>query len=142
MHSNVVKPPVPPECKTQTTFVLYSVFIRLCSKRLELIQHANLDVVLSDYLNIKNDAVVAFVRPSPPQQPFLLRDSSSEPLFLASSSSCSSFRPSAATDKVGMIVGAVIGAILLLLLLLLLIWLIICCCHKRRYEKEAANDIR
>lgn len=46
------------------------------------------------------------------------------------------------TDKVGVIVGAVIGAILLLLLLLLLIWLIICCCHKRRYEKEAANDIR
>lgn len=50
--------------------------------------------------------------------------------------------PPAATDKVGVIVGAVIGAILLLLLLLLLIWLIICCCHKRRYVKEVANDIR
>ncbi|XP_076587455.1 V-set and immunoglobulin domain-containing protein 8b isoform X1 [Chaetodon auriga] len=46
------------------------------------------------------------------------------------------------TDKVGVIVGAVIGALLLLLLLLLLIWLLICCCHKRRYEKEAANEIR
>ncbi|XP_070689813.1 V-set and immunoglobulin domain-containing protein 8b [Pempheris klunzingeri] len=47
-----------------------------------------------------------------------------------------------ATNKVGVIVGAVIGAILLLLLLLLLIWLLICCCHKRRYEKEMANEIR
>uniref|UniRef100_A0A3Q4B7V1 Ig-like domain-containing protein n=1 Tax=Mola mola TaxID=94237 RepID=A0A3Q4B7V1_MOLML len=46
------------------------------------------------------------------------------------------------TNKVGVIVGAVIGAILLLLLLLLLIWLLICCCHKRRYEKEVANEIR
>uniref|UniRef100_UPI0037E8D368 V-set and immunoglobulin domain-containing protein 8b n=1 Tax=Semicossyphus pulcher TaxID=241346 RepID=UPI0037E8D368 len=46
------------------------------------------------------------------------------------------------TDKVGVIVGAVIGAILLLLLLLFLIWLLICCCHKRRYQKEVANEIR
>ncbi|XP_068994429.1 V-set and immunoglobulin domain-containing protein 8b [Embiotoca jacksoni] len=46
------------------------------------------------------------------------------------------------TNKVGVIVGAVIGALLLLLLLLFLIWLLICCCHKRRYEKEAANEIR
>ncbi|XP_054467495.1 V-set and immunoglobulin domain-containing protein 8b [Anoplopoma fimbria] len=46
------------------------------------------------------------------------------------------------TNKVGVIVGAVIGAILLLLLLLLLIWLLICCCHKRRYEKEIANELR
>ncbi|KAM3610972.1 uncharacterized protein V6R79_011467 [Siganus canaliculatus] len=46
------------------------------------------------------------------------------------------------TDKVGVIVGAVIGAILLLLLLLLLIWLLICCCHKRRFQKEMANEIR
>lgn len=38
--------------------------------------------------------------------------------------------------------GAVIGALLLLLLLLLLIWLLVCCCHKRRYEKEVANEIR
>lgn len=47
-----------------------------------------------------------------------------------------------ATNKVGVIVGAVIGALLLLLLLLLLIWLLVCCCHKRRYEKEVANEIR
>ncbi|XP_071783958.2 V-set and immunoglobulin domain-containing protein 8b isoform X1 [Centroberyx gerrardi] len=47
-----------------------------------------------------------------------------------------------ATNKVGVIVGAVIGALLLLLLLLLLIWLLICCCHKRRYQKEVANEIR
>ncbi|KTF71751.1 hypothetical protein cypCar_00045199, partial [Cyprinus carpio] len=46
------------------------------------------------------------------------------------------------TNKVGVIVGAVIGALLLLFLLLLLIWLLICCCNKRRYEKELANDIR
>ncbi|CAM4718974.1 hypothetical protein PO909_018780 [Leuciscus waleckii] len=46
------------------------------------------------------------------------------------------------TNKVGVIVGAVIGALLLLLLLLLLIWLLICCCNKRRYEKEIANEIR
>ncbi|XP_034451798.1 V-set and immunoglobulin domain-containing protein 8b isoform X1 [Hippoglossus hippoglossus] len=46
------------------------------------------------------------------------------------------------TNKVGVIVGAVIGALLLLLLLLFLIWLLICCCHKRRYEKEVANEIR
>ncbi|KAM9361110.1 V-set and immunoglobulin domain-containing protein 8b [Symphorus nematophorus] len=46
------------------------------------------------------------------------------------------------TNKVGVIVGAVIGALLLLLLLLLLIWLLVCCCHKRRYEKEVANEIR
>ncbi|KAF0033546.1 hypothetical protein F2P81_013612 [Scophthalmus maximus] len=46
------------------------------------------------------------------------------------------------TNKAGVIVGAVIGALLLLLLLLLLIWLLICCCHKRRYEKEVANEIR
>ncbi|XP_031426792.1 V-set and immunoglobulin domain-containing protein 8b [Clupea harengus] len=45
-------------------------------------------------------------------------------------------------NKTGVIVGAVIGALLLLLLLLLLIWLLICCCHKRRYEKEMANEIR
>lgn len=49
---------------------------------------------------------------------------------------------SPATNKAGVIAGAVIGAILLLLLLLLLIWLLICCCHKRRYEKEVANEIR
>lgn len=48
----------------------------------------------------------------------------------------------AATNKAGVIAGAVIGAILLLLLLLLLIWLLICCCHKRRYVKEVANEIR
>eukprot|EP00066_Takifugu_rubripes_P008773 XP_003975222.2 PREDICTED: coxsackievirus and adenovirus receptor homolog isoform X1 [Takifugu rubripes] len=46
------------------------------------------------------------------------------------------------TNKVGVIVGAVIGAILLLLLLLLLLWLLCCCCRKRRYEKEVANEIR
>ncbi|XP_059193556.1 V-set and immunoglobulin domain-containing protein 8b [Centropristis striata] len=46
------------------------------------------------------------------------------------------------TNKVGVIVGAVIGALLLLLLLLLLIWLLCCCCHKRRYQKEVANEIR
>ncbi|CAB1412709.1 unnamed protein product [Pleuronectes platessa] len=46
------------------------------------------------------------------------------------------------TNKAGVIAGAVIGALLLLLLLLLLIWLLICCCHKRRYEKEVANEIR
>ncbi|KAM7416330.1 hypothetical protein PAMA_018411 [Pampus argenteus] len=46
------------------------------------------------------------------------------------------------TNKAGVIVGAVIGALLLLLLLLLLIWLLICCCHKRRYEKEVANEIK
>ncbi|XP_037632665.1 V-set and immunoglobulin domain-containing protein 8b [Sebastes umbrosus] len=46
------------------------------------------------------------------------------------------------TNKTGVIVGAVIGAILLLLLLLFLIWLLICCCHKRRYQKEVANEIR
>lgn len=45
-------------------------------------------------------------------------------------------------NRAGVITGAVIGALLLLLLLLLLIWLIICCCHKRRYEKEVANEIR
>lgn len=48
----------------------------------------------------------------------------------------------AATNKVGVIVGAVIGALLLLLLLLLLLWLLCCCCRKRRYEKEVANEIR
>lgn len=48
----------------------------------------------------------------------------------------------AATNKAGVIVGAVIGALLLLLLLLFLIWLLICCCHKRRYQKEVANEIR
>lgn len=46
------------------------------------------------------------------------------------------------TNKVGVIVGAVIGALLLFLLLLLLIWLLICCCQKKRYQKEAANEIR
>ncbi|XP_016323728.1 coxsackievirus and adenovirus receptor homolog [Sinocyclocheilus anshuiensis] len=46
------------------------------------------------------------------------------------------------TNKVGVIVGAVIGALLLLLLLLLLIWLLICCCNKRCYEKDVANEIR
>ncbi|XP_006803253.1 V-set and immunoglobulin domain-containing protein 8b isoform X2 [Neolamprologus brichardi] len=46
------------------------------------------------------------------------------------------------TNKAGVIAGAVIGALLLLLLLLLLIWLLICCCHKRRYQKEVANEIR
>ncbi|XP_024130503.1 V-set and immunoglobulin domain-containing protein 8b [Oryzias melastigma] len=46
------------------------------------------------------------------------------------------------TDKVGVIVGAVFGALLLLLLLLFLIWLLICCCQKKRYQKEAANEIR
>ncbi|XP_068594643.1 V-set and immunoglobulin domain-containing protein 8b isoform X2 [Brachionichthys hirsutus] len=46
------------------------------------------------------------------------------------------------TNKAGVIAGAVIGAILLLLLLLLLLWLLICCCHKRRYEKEVANEIK
>ncbi|XP_029960728.1 V-set and immunoglobulin domain-containing protein 8b [Salarias fasciatus] len=45
-------------------------------------------------------------------------------------------------NRAGVIAGAVIGALLLLLLLLLLIWLLICCCHKRRYEKEVANEIR
>ncbi|KAG8450008.1 hypothetical protein GDO86_016626 [Hymenochirus boettgeri] len=49
---------------------------------------------------------------------------------------------SAASNRAGVIAGAVIGAILLLLLLLLLIWLLICCCNKRRYEKEIENDIR
>ncbi|XP_042586331.1 coxsackievirus and adenovirus receptor homolog [Cyprinus carpio] len=49
---------------------------------------------------------------------------------------------SLATNKAGVIAGAVIGALLLLLLLLLLIWLLICCCNKRRYEKEVANEIR
>lgn len=48
----------------------------------------------------------------------------------------------AATNRVGVIVGAVIGAILLLLLLLFLLWLLLCCCRKRRYEKEVANEIR
>lgn len=47
-----------------------------------------------------------------------------------------------ATNKVGVIVGAVIGALLLFLLLLLLIWLLVCCCQKKRYQKEAANEIR
>lgn len=47
-----------------------------------------------------------------------------------------------ATNKAGVIAGAVIGALLLLLLLLLLIWLLFCCCHKRRYQKEVANEIR
>ncbi|XP_061586393.1 V-set and immunoglobulin domain-containing protein 8b isoform X2 [Cololabis saira] len=46
------------------------------------------------------------------------------------------------TNKAGVIAGAVIGALLLLVLLLLLIWLLICCCHKRRYQKEVANEIR
>ncbi|XP_078106397.1 V-set and immunoglobulin domain-containing protein 8b isoform X1 [Sander vitreus] len=46
------------------------------------------------------------------------------------------------TNKAGVIAGAVIGALLLLLLLLLLLWLLVCCCHKRRYEKEVANEIR
>ncbi|KAK0138153.1 Coxsackievirus and adenovirus receptor [Merluccius polli] len=46
------------------------------------------------------------------------------------------------TNKAGVIVGAVIGALLLLLLLLLLIWLLVCCCLKRRYQKEVANEIR
>ncbi|XP_030272413.1 V-set and immunoglobulin domain-containing protein 8b [Sparus aurata] len=46
------------------------------------------------------------------------------------------------TNKAGVIAGAVIGALLLLLLLLLLIWLLICCCHKRKYQKEVANEIR
>lgn len=47
------------------------------------------------------------------------------------------------TNRVGVIVGAVIGALLLLLLLLLLIWLICCCCcNKKRGEKERANEIR
>ncbi|KAK7933911.1 hypothetical protein WMY93_004807 [Mugilogobius chulae] len=47
------------------------------------------------------------------------------------------------TNKVGVIVGAVIGALLLLLLLLLLIWLICCCCcNKKRGKKERANEIR
>ncbi|XP_069806281.1 coxsackievirus and adenovirus receptor homolog [Dendropsophus ebraccatus] len=45
-------------------------------------------------------------------------------------------------NRVGIIVGAVFGALFLLLLLLLLIWCLICCCNKRRYEKELANDIR
>uniref|UniRef100_A0A8C5MU21 Ig-like domain-containing protein n=1 Tax=Leptobrachium leishanense TaxID=445787 RepID=A0A8C5MU21_9ANUR len=48
----------------------------------------------------------------------------------------------ASSNRVGIIVGAVFGALLLLLLLLLLIWCLICCCNKRRYEKEIANDIR
>lgn len=52
------------------------------------------------------------------------------------------FLPLPATNKAGVIAGAVIGALLLLLLLLLLIWLLICCCHKRRYQKEVANEIR
>ena len=47
-----------------------------------------------------------------------------------------------ATNKAGVIVGAVIGALLLLLLLLLLIWLLVVCCLKRRYQKEMANEIR
>lgn len=47
-----------------------------------------------------------------------------------------------ATNRAGVIAGAVIGAFLLLLLLLLLIWLLVCCCHKRRYQKEVANEIR
>lgn len=52
-----------------------------------------------------------------------------------------SFPP--AVNKVGVIVGAVIGALLLLLLLLLLILLLVCCCCcKRRFQKEAANEIR
>ncbi|KAG7241414.1 hypothetical protein INR49_025614 [Caranx melampygus] len=46
------------------------------------------------------------------------------------------------TNRAGVIAGAVIGAFLLLLLLLLLIWLLVCCCHKRRYQKEVANEIR
>ncbi|XP_035291666.1 V-set and immunoglobulin domain-containing protein 8b isoform X1 [Anguilla anguilla] len=46
------------------------------------------------------------------------------------------------TNKTAVIVGAVIGALLLLLLLLLLIWLLVCLCHKRRYQKEVANEIR
>ncbi|KAF7668337.1 hypothetical protein LDENG_00018550 [Lucifuga dentata] len=46
------------------------------------------------------------------------------------------------TNKAGVIVGAVIGALLLLLLLLLLIWLLICCCRKSRYMKEVGNEIR
>ncbi|XP_032435055.1 V-set and immunoglobulin domain-containing protein 8b [Xiphophorus hellerii] len=46
------------------------------------------------------------------------------------------------TNKVGVIVGAVIGALLLLILLLILIWLLIICCQKKRYQKEAANEIR
>ncbi|XP_029018300.1 V-set and immunoglobulin domain-containing protein 8b [Betta splendens] len=45
-------------------------------------------------------------------------------------------------NKVGVIVGAVIGALLLLLLLLFLIWLLWVCCCKRRYEKEAANELK
>ncbi|OCT69365.1 coxsackievirus and adenovirus receptor homolog [Xenopus laevis] len=49
---------------------------------------------------------------------------------------------SAATNRAGVIAGAVIGALLLFLLLLLLIWCLICCCNKKRYEKEIANDIR
>ncbi|KAE8588613.1 hypothetical protein XENTR_v10022639 [Xenopus tropicalis] len=49
---------------------------------------------------------------------------------------------SAASNRAGIIAGAVIGALLLLLLLLLLIWCLICCCNKKRYEKEMANDIK
>nr|XP_033778987.1 V-set and immunoglobulin domain-containing protein 8 [Geotrypetes seraphini] len=45
-------------------------------------------------------------------------------------------------NRVGVIVGAVFGALLLLLLLLLLIWCLICCCNKNRHEKEVPNNIR
>ena len=52
------------------------------------------------------------------------------------------FSSALATNKAGVIAGAVIGALLLLLLLLLLIWLLVCCCRKKRYVKEVANEIR
>lgn len=66
----------------------------------------------------------------------------SEPLLCIICCLLSESFSSLATNKVGVIMGAVIGALLLLLLLLLLIWLLICCCNKRRYEKEIANEIR
>uniref|UniRef100_A0A3P9Q8C7 V-set and immunoglobulin domain containing 8b n=1 Tax=Poecilia reticulata TaxID=8081 RepID=A0A3P9Q8C7_POERE len=44
--------------------------------------------------------------------------------------------------NLGKIVGGVIGGLLLLILLLILIWLLIVCCQKKRYQKEAANEIR
>ncbi|KAF7199773.1 V-set and immunoglobulin domain-containing protein 8b [Nothobranchius furzeri] len=46
------------------------------------------------------------------------------------------------TNRVGVIVGAVIGALLLFLLLLLLILLLYFCCCKKRHQKESSNEIR
>ncbi|TKS79111.1 Coxsackievirus and adenovirus receptor -like protein [Collichthys lucidus] len=100
-------------------------------------------------LHAYNQEDVDELTASPGHQQQLISASSVSVLFTLFSSAIMSieaaellFWHDTATNKAGVIAGAVIGALLLLLLLLLLIWLLICCCHKRRYQKEVANEIR